>query len=164
MVIVTSRKLHCDVTKTHSVFLDVIAGISCKKFKCQDFFCRFRDFSFTSLSNWILYSVYSIWISHNTRYALFDGEIFFIVTLEGSSTEFLVAVTFRIGTQIESFFFLFFFFKWLFWVVLNILSTNELKKKKKKVGYFWDLIQGPLNLASDALPTELRGLSLQGNS
>ena len=57
----------------------------------------------------------------------------------------------------------FFFFKWLFWVVLNILSKNELKKKKK-VGYFWDLIQGPLNLASDALPTELRGLSLQGNS
>ena len=38
------------------------------------------------------------------------------------------------------------------------------KKKKKKVGYFWDLIQGPLNLASDALPTELRGLSLQDNS
>ena len=59
----------------------------------------------------------------------------------------------------------FFFFKWLFWVVLNILSTNELKKKKKKkVGYFGDLIQGPLNLASDALPTELRGPSLQGNS
>ena len=83
------------------------------------------------------------------------------MTLEGSSTEFLVAVTFRIGTQIESIFF-FFFFKWLFWVVLNRLSTNELKKKK--VGYFWDLIQGPLNLASDALPTELRGLSLQGNS
>ena len=61
--------------------------------------------------------------------------------------------------------FFLFFFKWLFWVVLNIPSTNELKKKKKKkVGYFWDLIQGPLNLASDALPTELRGLSLQGNS
>ena len=29
-------------------------------------------------------------------------------------------------------FFSLFFFKWLFWVVLNILSTNELKKKKKK--------------------------------
>ena len=38
------------------------------------------------------------------------------------------------------------------------------KKNKKKVGYLWDLIQGPLNLASDALPTELRGLSLQDNS
>ena len=57
----------------------------------------------------------------------------FIVTLEGSLTEFLVAVTFRIGTQIESFFFFFLFFKWLFWVVLNILSTNELKKKKSCV-------------------------------
>ena len=54
----------------------------------------------------------------------------FIVTLEGSSTEFLVAVPFRIGTQIGRFFFFFLFFKWLFWVVLNILSTNELKKKK----------------------------------
>ena len=85
------------------------------------------------------------------------------MTLEGSSTEFLVAVTFRIGTQVESFFF-FFSLNGFFWVVLNRLSTNELKKKKKKVGYFWDLIQGPLNLASDALPTELRGLSLQGNS
>ena len=37
-------------------------------------------------------------------------------------------------------------------------------KKKKKVGYFGDLIQGPLKLESDALPTELRGLSLQDNS
>ena len=61
-------------------------------------------------------------------------------------------------------FFFFFSLNGFFWVVLNILSTNELKKKKKKVGYFWDLIQGPLNLASDALPTELRGLSLQGIS
>ena len=40
-----------------------------------------------------------------------------------------VAVPFRIGTQIERFFFFFLFFKWLFWVVVNILSTNELKKK-----------------------------------
>ena len=28
----------------------------------------------------------------------------------------------------------------------------------------WDLNQGPLKLASDALPTELRGLWLQDNS
>ena len=69
---------------------------------------------------------------------------------------------------------------WLFWVVLNILSTNELKKKswvflgfdpgasesgvRRSTNWARDLIQGPLNLASDALPTELRGLSLQGNS
>ena len=63
------------------------------------------------------------------------------------------------------FFFFFLFFKWLFWVLLNILSTNELTKKiLKKVGYMWDLIQGPLNLESDALPTELRGPNLQDNS
>ena len=37
-------------------------------------------------------------------------------------------------------------------------------KNKKKVGYLWDLIQGPLKLEFDALPTELRGPSLQGNS
>ena len=67
------------------------------------------------------------------------------------------------------FFFFFFFFlikKCLFWVVFNIFSANELKKKfkKKKVGYRCDSNQGPSKLASDALPTELRGLWLQGNS
>ena len=46
----------------------------------------------------------------------------------------------------------------------HIFKKWTKKRKKKKVGYFWDLIQGPLNLASDALPTELRRLSLQGNS
>ena len=52
------------------------------------------------------------------------------MTLEGSSTEVLVAVPFRIGTQIERFFFLFSFLEMaFFWVVLNILSTNELEKK-----------------------------------
>ena len=68
-----------------------------------------------------------------------------------------------------AFFFFFFFFlikKCLFWVVFNIFSANELKKKfkKKKVGYRCDSNQGPSKLASDALPTELRGLWLQGNS
>ena len=86
----------------------------------------------------------------------------FIVTLEGSSTEFLVAVTFRIGTQIESFFFFFLFFKWLFLGCIEHTFNKWIKKKKSWV--FLDLIQGPLNLASDALPTELRGLSLQSDS
>ena len=57
--------------------------------------------------------------------------------------------------------------KCLFWVVFNIFSANELKKKlkkKKKVGYMCDSNQGPFKLACDALPTELRGLWLQGNS
>ena len=87
------------------------------------------------------------------------------MTLEGSLTEFLLARLFRIGTQIEIkfiSFFCFLFLKMFFGVVLYILSVNELKKKK--VGYLWDLIQGPLNLASDALSTELRGTSLQDNS
>ena len=49
-------------------------------------------------------------------------------TLEGSSTQFFVALPFRNGTQIERIFFVFFFLflNCLFWVVLNILSTNEL--------------------------------------
>ena len=38
------------------------------------------------------------------------------------------------------------------------------KKKKKKLGCFWDLIPGPLELQANALPTELRGLWLQVNS
>ena len=64
----------------------------------------------------------------------------FIVTLEGSSTEFLVALPLRIGTKIEwkklfCFVFFFLFFKWLFWVVLNILSTNELNKSLVFVGF-----------------------------
>ena len=61
-------------------------------------------------------------------------------------------------------FFLLFFFKWLFLGCIEHTFNKWTKKKKKKVGYFWDLIQGPLNLESDALPTELRGPSLQGNS
>ena len=62
-------------------------------------------------------------------------------------------------------FFFLFFFKWLFLgCIEHTFNKWTKKKKKKKVGYFWDLIQGPLNLASDALPTELRGLSLQGIS
>ena len=58
----------------------------------------------------------------------------------------------------------FFFFFSLNGFLGCIEHTFNKWTKKKKVGYFWDLIQGPLNLASDALPTELRGLSLQGNS
>ena len=43
-------------------------------------------------------------------------------------------------------------------------DIKKKKKKKKKVGYRCDSNQGPFKLASDALPTELRGLWLQGNS
>ena len=43
-------------------------------------------------------------------------------------------------------------------------TQKEIKKKKKKVGYMCDSNQGPFKLACDALPTELRGLWLQGNS
>ena len=37
-------------------------------------------------------------------------------------------------------------------------------KKREKNGCLWDLIPGPLDLQSYALPTELRGLWLQVNS
>ena len=68
--------------------------------------------------------------------------------------------------KILFFFSFFFFFKWLFWGWnwTYFQHMNSKKKIKKKVGYLWDLIQGPLNLASDALPTALRGTSLQGTS
>ena len=42
-------------------------------------------------------------------------------------------------------------------------TFNKWTKKKKK-WVFVGFDPGPLNLASDALPTELRGLNLQGNS
>ena len=35
----------------------------------------------------------------------------------------------ELALKLKEFFFFFLFFKWLFWVVLNILSTNELQKK-----------------------------------
>ena len=44
---------------------------------------------------------------------------------------------------------------------LQILKT---KKEKTKLGCWWDLNPGPLELQSNALPTELRGLWLQVNS
>ena len=44
------------------------------------------------------------------------------------------------------------------------LQILKKKKEKKKLGCWWDLIPGPLELQSYALPTELRGLWLQVNS
>ena len=65
------------------------------------------------------------------------------------------------GIFFFAFFFYFLFFNGffgLYWRYFQHLNSFS------KVGYLWDLIKGPLNLASDALPTELRGTSLQGNS
>ena len=44
------------------------------------------------------------------------------------------------------------------------LADIKEKKKKKKIGCLRDSIPGPLELQSNALPTELRGLWLQVNS
>ena len=43
------------------------------------------------------------------------------------------------------------------------LADNK-EKKEKKLGCVWDLIPGPLEPRSNALPTELRGPWLQVNS
>ena len=47
--------------------------------------------------------------------------------------------------------------------IVQLADIKE-KKKKKKLGCLWDLIPGPLELQSNALPTELRGLWLLVNS
>ena len=48
--------------------------------------------------------------------------------------------------------------------IVQLADIKEKKKEEKKLGCFWDLIPGPLELQSNALPTELRGLWLQVNS
>ena len=48
--------------------------------------------------------------------------------------------------------------------IMQLADIKEKKNKKKKLGCVWDLIPGPLELQSNALPTELRGLWLQVNS
>ena len=50
----------------------------------------------------------------------------------------------------------------LFKLYVQLADIKE--KKEKKLGCLWDLIPGPLELQSYALPTELRGLWLQVNS
>ena len=70
----------------------------------------------------------------------------------------------ELALKLKDFFFFFSFLQMAFLGCIEHTFNKWSKKKTKKVGYLWDLIQGPLNLASDALPTELRGLSLQGNS
>ena len=54
----------------------------------------------------------------------------------------------------------------VFKLIMQLADIKEKKKtkEKKKLGCRWDLIPGPLELQSNALPTELRGLWLLVNS
>ena len=52
----------------------------------------------------------------------------------------------------------------LFFISFIVQPADIKDKKEKKLGCWWDLIPGPLELQSNALPTELRGLWLQVNS
>ena len=65
MARVTSRELHCDVTKT--LFLDVIASFSRTIFKCQDGFSRLNVFVVKFLLN--------------TEFKPFFGVIFLMVQI-----------------------------------------------------------------------------------
>ena len=70
----------------------------------------------------------------------------------------------ELALKLKDFFSFFSFYLAFLDCIEHYFNKWTKKKNKKKVWYFWDLIQGPLNLAADALPTELRGPSLQGNS
>ena len=97
-------------------------------------------------------------------------------SLIGNKASMLITSEYVLKLNFRFFFFFFFFFDFsidflfflvAFWGCIEHTfnkRTQKKKKKKKKVGSSWDLNQGPLKLASDALPTELRGPSLQGNS
>ena len=53
----------------------------------------------------------------------------FVIIIDDSRCEMYCAC----GSKSIGEFFFFFLIKWLFWVVFNILSSNELKKKKSWV-------------------------------
>ena len=100
-------------------------------------------------------------------------------SLIGNKASMLITSEYVLKLNFRFFFFFFFFFLIFqlifcfflvaFWGCIEHTFNKRTQKKKKikkkkKVGSSWDLNQGPLKLASDALPTELRGPSLQGNS